>query len=176
MMLISIVINNYNYGRFLGNAIESALAQDHPAIEVIVVDDGSTDNSKDVIATFGEKIIPIFKDNGGQGSAVNAGFSVTHGEVVIFLDADDTLMPHCCSTIAGMWRDDVVKVQFNLEVVDIQGKPTSRFWAKRPLPNGQMMEQVLQHGDYPSMPMSGNAFHRKYLEQIMPMRAEKWPR
>lgn len=175
-MLISIVILNYNYGRFLPDAIRSALSQDYPHVEVVVVDDGSTDNSREIIAAFGDKIVAIFKENGGQGSAVNAGFAAAHGELVIFLDADDSLLPHCCSTIAGMWRDDLVKVQFNLEVVDIQGKPTSRYWAKHPLPNGQMMEQVLQAGDYYSMPMSGNAFHRRYLQNVMPMAADKWRR
>lgn len=176
MMRISIVINNYNYGRFLAAAIESALAQDYPSVEVIVVDDGSTDNSREVIASFGDRITSIFKDNGGQGSALNAGFAAACGDIVIFLDSDDALLPHCCSTVAAAWRDDLVKIQFNLEVVDVQGKSTSRYWAKRPLPNGHMMEEVLQSGDYYSMPMSGNAFHRRYLENVMPMAADKWRR
>ena len=69
----SIIINNYNYGHFLGHAINSALDQDYPNVEVIVVDDGSTDHSQRVIASFKE-VIPVYKKNAGQASCFNAGF------------------------------------------------------------------------------------------------------
>ncbi|NEQ67311.1 MAG: glycosyltransferase, partial [Symploca sp. SIO2D2] len=59
--LVSILINNYNYGRFLSEAIDSALKQSYSNIEVIVVDDGSTDNSQEIIKSYGEKIVPILK-------------------------------------------------------------------------------------------------------------------
>src|SRR5512140_2792158 len=91
--LVSIIITNYNYGRFLASAIESALRQRYPAIEVIVVDDGSTDNSREVMGCYEKRIVPVFKQNGGQASSMNAGFSQSHGEIVIFLDADDMLLP-----------------------------------------------------------------------------------
>jgi len=67
-MLVSIIITNYNYGQFLAQAIESALAQTYPQIEVIVIDDGSTDHSAGIIASFGERIFAVFKANGGQCS------------------------------------------------------------------------------------------------------------
>jgi len=73
LITVSIIIDNYNYGRFLGEAIDSALAQTYPHVEVIVVDDGSTDNSREVIAKYGDRIIPVLKENGGQASAFNAG-------------------------------------------------------------------------------------------------------
>src|SRR5687768_5034795 len=91
--LVSVVINNYNYGRYLGPAIDSALQQSYPCVEVIVVDDGSTDHSRAVIAGYGHRIIPIYKANGGQASALNAGYEESQGEIVIFLDADDLLGP-----------------------------------------------------------------------------------
>jgi glycosyltransferase involved in cell wall biosynthesis len=62
----SVVINNYNYGRFLEEAIDSALNQTYPEIEGIVVDDGSTDNSRDVIESYGDEIMPVPKENKGQ--------------------------------------------------------------------------------------------------------------
>src|SRR3954467_14722438 len=62
---VSIVIQNHNYARFLGRCIESALGQTCRAVEIIVVDDGSTDGSRDVIAGFGSRIVPIFQDNRG---------------------------------------------------------------------------------------------------------------
>src|SRR4051795_10336845 len=89
----SIVINNYNYGRFLRESIQSALAQTHPNCEVIVVDDGSTDDSREIITSYGQRVKPIFKENAGQGSTFNAGFPVSSGDFVCFLDSDDTLYP-----------------------------------------------------------------------------------
>jgi glycosyltransferase involved in cell wall biosynthesis len=88
-MRASILINNYNYGRYLGNAIDSALSQTHSLCEVVVVDDGSTDNSRDVIAGYGDRIRTVLKDNGGQASAFNAGFAACRGEVICLLDSDD---------------------------------------------------------------------------------------
>jgi glycosyltransferase involved in cell wall biosynthesis len=87
--LVSILINNYNYGRYLGDAIESALNQTYRHAEVIVVDDGSTDDSRDVIASFGSRVISVLKANGGQGSAFNAGFAASRGNIICFLDSDD---------------------------------------------------------------------------------------
>jgi len=87
---VSIVIINYNYGRFVRAAIESALAQTQKT-EVIVVDDGSTDESAIVIEPYADRVAVVSKENGGHTSAVNAGYEASSGEVVIFLDADDYL-------------------------------------------------------------------------------------
>lgn len=91
--LVSIVICNHNYEKFLAAAIESALAQTYPACEVVVIDDGSTDGSRRLIGSFGSRIRPIFKRNGGQPSAINAGFHESRGDIVCLLDADDTFSP-----------------------------------------------------------------------------------
>src|SRR2546426_12498105 len=91
--LATIIVNNYNYGRFLPEAIDSALNQTYRNTEVIVVDDGSTDNSRRIIATYNDSIEAILKPNGGQISALNAGVHASRGYVIIFLDADDTLFP-----------------------------------------------------------------------------------
>src|SRR5215213_900396 len=91
--LVSVIIDNYNYGRFLREAIDSALGQTYPRVEVIVVDDGSTDDSRAVIAAYGDRVVPVLKENGGQASAFNAGFAASRGELICFLDADDTFMP-----------------------------------------------------------------------------------
>ena len=77
--LVTIVVNNYNYARFLAEAIDSALAQTYAALEVVVVDDGSTDESREIIAQYGGRVIPVLKDNGGQASAFNAGFAAARG-------------------------------------------------------------------------------------------------
>lgn len=87
--IASILINNYNYAQFVGQAIKSALNQTYLDVEVIVVDDGSTDNSRDVISSFGDRIKAIYKENGGQASAFNVGFAASQGDFIFLLDADD---------------------------------------------------------------------------------------
>ena len=101
---VSIVVNNFNYERYVGEAIDSALAQDHDDVEVVVVDDGSTDGSPEVIASYAERIVPVLKSNGGQGSAFNAGFAAATGAAVIFLDADDRLAPQAGADGGGRLR------------------------------------------------------------------------
>ena len=98
-LLASIVINNYNYGRFLPEAIESALGHTYPNTEVIVVDDGSTDNSREVISKYGSRVISVLKANGGQGSAFNAGFAASKGDLIFFLDSDDFFYPEKVASI-----------------------------------------------------------------------------
>ena len=91
--LVSIIIPSYNYERFVGEAIESALRQTHTAVEVIVVDDGSTDGSRAVITSFGTRIKKVFQENLGLPSARNSGIRTAGGEYLLFLDADDWLLP-----------------------------------------------------------------------------------
>jgi len=102
--LVSILINNYNYAAFLGAAIDSALTQTYPKVEVIVVDDGSTDGSRDVIASYGDRVVGVFKTNGGQGSAFNAGVATSRGDILCFLDADDFFHSDKVSLIVDEFR------------------------------------------------------------------------
>ena len=173
---VSIIINNFNYGRYLASCIESALAQTYGNIEVIVSDDGSTDDSQAVIESFGTSIIASFKSNGGQASALNAGFKKSSGNLVIFLDADDLLKPHCVAEIVRHWRADMMKLHFNLEVIDASGKAVGCLYMKRPLPRGDLREHLLTSGAVASMGMSGNVFARTFLEQVMPMPEVGWER
>jgi len=99
--LASILINNYNYARFLDEAIDSALSQNYPSKEIIVVDDGSTDNSREIISRYGARIIPIFKENGGQASAFNAGVARCQGDILCFLDSDDFFHPDKLERVAA---------------------------------------------------------------------------
>ena len=87
--LVSILINNYNYARDLEDAVSSALAQDYAHVEVVVVDDGSTDGSREILEQFRDRVRLVFQPNGGQAAAFNAGFAASTGEIICFLDADD---------------------------------------------------------------------------------------
>jgi glycosyltransferase involved in cell wall biosynthesis len=102
--LVSILINNYNYGQFLDAAIASALNQTYPHTQVIVVDDGSTDQSLEIIAQYGDRIVPVLKENGGQASALNAGFAASQGEIICLLDADDLFLPCKVTEVVALFQ------------------------------------------------------------------------
>lgn len=87
--LVSVIIPNYNHTRFIPNAIHSVLAQTYSHYEVIVVDDGSTDDSREVVAGFGNKVRYIWQENQGLAGARNTGIRVASGNLIGLLDADD---------------------------------------------------------------------------------------
>src|SRR5215218_4319670 len=90
--LISVIIPCYNHGAYLSTAIKSVLAQTYPNIEIIVVDDGSTDNTKAVAWGF-EKVRHIYQRNAGLSAARNTGIRNAKGTYILFSDADDWLLP-----------------------------------------------------------------------------------
>jgi glycosyltransferase involved in cell wall biosynthesis len=121
MPLVSIIITSYNYGRFLSYAIDNALNQTYQNTEVIVVDDGSEDNSREIISSYAGRIIPVLKENEGQASAFNAGFAVSKGDIIIFLDSDDKLAPNVAEEIVKVWHPGISKMHYRLQWIDAQG-------------------------------------------------------
>ena len=170
----SIVIANYNYGRFVGRAIESALEQGWPLIEVIVVDDGSTDDSRAVIERYSQSVTAIFQPNSGQRVANNAGFARTSGDIVIFLDADDILDPAFARTVADAWRPGISKVQVRMARVDADERPLGS--TVPPIEGAPSPEAIRRWArttsEYPTPPGSGNDYARDFLERFFPIRAE----
>jgi glycosyltransferase involved in cell wall biosynthesis len=90
--LVSVIIPCYNHGHYLGEAIESVLAQTYAHVEVVVVDDGSTDSTAEVAAAF-PQVRYVYQHNQGLSAARNAGVRHSRGELLVFLDADDWLYP-----------------------------------------------------------------------------------
>jgi glycosyltransferase involved in cell wall biosynthesis len=139
---IDIVINNHDYASFLPAAIESAGAQDHGKVKVIVVDDGSTDGSRQLLESSTADVDTVLKENGGQASALNAGLRRCSGDVVMFLDADDVLHPQAARRVAAAFaaEEEAVKVQFRLDVIDAAGAPTGALKpaAYQKMPSGDM--------------------------------------
>ena len=172
---VSIVITSYNYGCYVGQAIDSALEQSYPHTEVIVVDDGSSDHSPEVISAYGRRIIAVLKENGGQGSAFNAGFARSQGQIVLFLDSDDALLPTTVARVVDAFQADpeAVKVHWPLWIIDEHGHKTGKI--KQPkLPEGDFRALLMSAGPMteatlPSAPTSGNAYVRTFLEQVLPM-------
>lgn len=174
--LASIVITNYNYARFLPEAIDSALCQTHSPIQIIIVDDGSTDESRQIIASYGDRVIPVFKENGGHPSAINAGFAASNGAIVSFLDADDLFHPRKIALVVDAWRAAPAAsvIYHQLRAIDEAG---GILWGARRWPvviyNDDIAVRVERSGGWwPWPPTSGLSFARSYLERVLPMPEE----
>jgi glycosyltransferase involved in cell wall biosynthesis len=171
--LVSIIISNYNYENYLSDAVDSALGQTYSNVEVIVVDDGSIDGSREVIASYGDRIIPVLKENGGQASSCNMGYQSSRGEIVIFFDADDMLLRDTVERVVAAFQSEtgVAKVQYRLQNVDACGKPTGEIQppTRLPMHSGDLRQRLLETNDYTWPSTSGNAFAAAVLRQIMPI-------
>lgn len=175
--LASIIINNYNYGRFLKDAIESALDQTYRYTEVIVVDDGSTDNSREIVDQYRDRIAVVLKENGGQASAFNAGFARSRGEVICFLDADDRLVATAIEQAVCCFREPgTTKVHWPLWIVNEDGRRTDKLLPGSWLPEGDLQDVILRNGPwgYATPPTSGNAWARQFLEHVFPIPEEAY--
>lgn len=167
-MKVSIVIVNYNYARFLRQAIGSALSQTYDNIEIVVVDDGSTDDSSAVIKSYGNLVIPVLKANGGQLSSYFHGLTVCSGDLVLYLDADDFLYPHCLSEVIANWEQECVKAHYYLDVVDEDGARMDAVVPSGCLGRGKSpLKMMRRFGAYCSPPASGNVYSRDFLAKVL---------
>jgi glycosyltransferase involved in cell wall biosynthesis len=176
--LVSILINNYNYGQYLAEAIESALAQTYEPLEVIVVDDGSTDGSGAIIAGYGDRIQAIYQPNQGQAAAFNTGFAHSQGEIICFLDADDVFLPQKVAAIVNVFQSDAdtgwcFHPQHYLQAGD-PPLPLVANDGSVPVVRRNVMA-MMQRGklgnpfDFPIPATSAMSFRRALLQQILPM-------
>ena len=176
MVRFSVVITSFNYLAFLEHCIESVLLQDYPSFELIVVDDGSTDGSRDLIARYSTagKLRKVFHDiNRGHGGAINSGFSEADGEVVLFLDADDFLLPGALSELNRCYSEEVAQYQYRMQLVDESGQPFDIFpQPEVPLDSGLIADKILATGRYNTTVTSGLAFSAAALGKVMPMEEE----
>ncbi len=166
-MKISVLINNFNYAAYLPACIDSVLAQDYADFEVVVVDDGSTDTSRDIITGYGDRIVAVLKRNGGQASSFNAGFAAATGDIMCLLDSDDTFLPGKLSTLARLYAENGYDWCFDRVTMDEGDEPPVK------LSLTQVDKRALMaRGKFPSLPVptSGLSFTRALLAQILPMR------
>src|ERR1700729_3361360 len=152
--LVSIIIDNFHYARFIRAAIDSALAQSYAPVEVIVVDDGSTDNSRDVISSYGNRVSAVFKPNGGHASAFNAGFRASRGSIVMFLDADDALLPTAVEEVVRAWHPGTTEVQFVLAHIDADGHALGAIAPYSPaqMLDGDIRASIVEAGGFVGVP------------------------
>jgi glycosyltransferase involved in cell wall biosynthesis len=173
---VSIIVSNYNYERYVGAAVDSALAQSVPDCEIIVVDDGSTDGSRAVLERYSgdPRIRVVLQKNGGQAVAMNVGFAVSTGDIVIFLDSDDTLHPNAVETILCHWRPGLSRCQYALEVIDGNSRRLGLHPCGQAMEDGDVHWKLVVGGYYRFMPTSGNAFARAALLPIFPIPEQEW--
>ena len=174
--LASVLVSCYNYGAFVVEAVESALAQTHAAVEVVVVDDGSTDDSAArVEAAFGGdgRVRLLRQPNAGQGAAMNAAVAAARGEVLCFLDADDTFRRDKLARVVQAFRDnpEAGYLVHGFTVVDGAGAVVA---TRTELPTpGWQAEAVLRHGGGvpASPPTSAMALRRAAADALFPVDA-----
>jgi hypothetical protein len=171
--LVTILIDNYNYATYLGRAVDSALAQTHPHVEVLVVDDGSTDGSRELLAEYGDRICTVLQANAGQAAAMNRGLAEARGEILLTLDSDDTLAPDTAERVAAVFANDptCVRIQYRLAVVDEAGQPTGATMppGRVPLQQGDLRDQLMRVRGFRTAPTSGNAWSVEALRRLPPV-------
>jgi glycosyltransferase involved in cell wall biosynthesis len=176
--LVSILINNYNYGHFLKTAIDSALNQTYDRVEVIVVDDGSTDHSHTIIDQYRDHITPVLQANGGQASAFNAGFLASRGSIICFLDADDSFKPNkIAEVVRGLsqhreagWFFHQIEIAQEGQILDQSVNPhaAGECDLRHAIHSGNLRGKL----PFEHLVTSGLCFQRSLLEKILPMPEE----
>lgn len=170
-LTISVIIDNYNYGVFLPQAIDSVLAQTYSDFELVIVDDGSTDDSRQIIEKYAlddVRIKPVFKTNGGQASAFNAGFEACVGDVICFLDSDDYFAPTKLEEIAALHCEGYDYIHTDHKPVWRDGQDGSDN-IKRFRYDGQCAFLVYYMSKYPGNVTSTISISRKLANDIFPL-------
>jgi glycosyltransferase involved in cell wall biosynthesis len=157
---LAVIITCYNYRDFVDEAIESVLLQGRDDCELVVVDDGSTDNSWEAISRWGVTAYRI--ENGGQLAACLYGLDRTCAPFVLFLDADDKLKPGALDVLVDRLDPEIAKLQFALSPIDAEGRPLAAHGPEIDAFRGRerLFERVLKSGVYKTPPTSGNVFRR----------------
>lgn len=167
----SVIIDNYNYARYIADAIDSVLKQTFTDYEMIVVDDASTDHSRDIIQRYGTKLRPVLIErNSGQGHAFNAGFAASRGKWICFLDADDLFFENKLEEIAAAARrhPDAVMICNKGYMVNKALKPMGSLFPRKNL-CGNIRRKILRYHESLFPPTSFLVFRRTFLEEVLPL-------
>ncbi len=171
--LVTVVMTTYNYGHFIEESIESVLSQDYPLDrrELVIVDDGSTDDTADRVRKYGSKIRYFFKPNGGQASALNLGFASARGEIIALLDADDYWLPGKMQRIVAEFqkKPEVGMVYHPFLEFDMETNERRKPYF-RPV-SGHFFGNKPEFFWY-QLPGTSTAFRRKCLEPVFPIPEE----
>src|SRR3954471_10194391 len=174
-MRISVLVANHNYARYVREAVESVLAQDGADFELVVADDGSTDDSKAVLESYGDRLETVFKEQGGQASALNAAFERSTGDVICLMDADDVYEPGKLAAVRQAFerRPALRMVHHRMQTIDADGRRQGPPWPPT-VPDGDLTDAVARSGGWlPRGVTSALAFPRDYAQQLFPIPTER---
>jgi glycosyltransferase involved in cell wall biosynthesis len=169
--LVTVLIDTYNYGRFIEEAVESVLSQDFPAeqMEILVVDDGSTDDTAERVKKYGSRIHYFCKPNGGQASAFNFGLERARGEIVAFLDADDYWLPGKLQRVVDEFEKHPDAGMVYHEIREFHSQRGVFRDGGLPLLSGFLPSNAKNLLSYVLYPTSFLAFRRNALEPLLPI-------
>jgi glycosyltransferase involved in cell wall biosynthesis len=176
---LCIVVNNYNYASYLGEALDSALKQINPDDELIVVDDGSTDASADILALYERRsgVRIIRQKNQGQMKAVRVGIKAAKTDVVVLLDSDDVLLPGYLQRLRNTYTSNR-DISFVMAAADVRGsnplttQRNAEYLARMTFPRGTIGKTkwaALLFYEFVGTPMSGLSLHTDLAKEIMSM-------
>lgn len=162
-MLVSVIIPAYNRARFLKEAIDSVLNQEYPHLELIVVDDGSTDQTASIIHNYGNRIKYIYISHQGVSRARNVGISQAQGELIAFLDSDDIWRPKKLSTQVDFFKQHSHALICQTEEIWIRNgiRVNPKRYHKKP--SGMIFEQCLKRC---MVSISSAMMHRALFEKV----------
>lgn len=177
---VSVIITNFNYGVYLEQAIDSALNQTYTNKEIIVVDDGSTDNSHEIIDNYKQRIIIIKQENKGQAAAFNAGFNASKGEILCFLDADDHWDKNKLYEVVNKFQENQWGIVFHdLKIESSSGQSNVHQFYSEILNNsiyeGIYFPDFLQRESlFIFSPTSGMSVLKTIAKQFFPLHEDGW--
>jgi|SRR5712664_1926500 len=169
--LSTVLITTYNYGQFLEQAIDSILAQDFPPdnIQILVVDDGSTDDTSERVKKYGSRIEYFYKPNGGQASALNFGFAKARGEIIALLDADDLFQPGKLARIVAAFQQDPALGMVYHRLLEWDMQTNERREWNYPAISGDIHAAPDRFLTYIPHPTSCISFRRSSLNRLLPI-------
>lgn len=177
--LVSVLMANYNYASFIGNAIESVLSQTYENVELIVSDDGSTDSSCAVVESYASRDSRVRlvrgEVNAGQTTAINRAYAASRGQIICFLDSDDTLFADKIQRVVARFqeRPNAGIVLHRLLTVDGDGNPIQEIPYLTAFADGWIAERMLGNGgDWPVTPVCGMNVRRELADLFFPMPVE----
>jgi len=177
-MKISVVISNYNYGRYLQATLDSVWAQTNTDYEVILVDDGSTDDSREILDRLKHpRLNIIFQINGGQAAAFNTAMAKATGELIAFLDADDLWDPSKLTQAEAAFRNDseLSLYTHNFRKIDAEGRVTTESVLQPQQRPRRLADAILRTElDLSIPPSSFVVGKRKDLMPIFPLDEPLW--
>lgn len=175
--LISVIVPCYNYERYVAEAIESVLGQDYPNLEIIAINDGSTDASLAILESYKPRITVIDQPNSGHVAAINRAFTASHGSLIYFLDADDRLEPGALQKVAEASAPGIAKIQFDLKILDAESRDLGRrFCHLNPSYDQRRVRRLFDRFSTYRWPVTaGNVYTRDFLEQVFPLEITEGP-